>query len=156
MFQMYYNIYNLITESETAMKRTNKLLPTLLSVLCLIFLFALSVFAEGEVPATGMESYSMIIMMVLLGVVFYFFMYRPQKKQEKQIKEMREGLSIGDEVVTNAGIIGRIVRIKEDIITLELGSDRTKMKVFNWAIREVILPANADEDQAPKKVEAEK
>lgn len=102
------------------------------------------------------ETFTPLIMLILLGVMFYFFMYRPQKKQEKAIKEMRDNLAIGDEVVTNAGILGRIVRIKEDIITLELGSDRTKMKVFNWAIREVILPANADEDEAPKKVEAEK
>lgn len=142
------------------MNRKLKLLATLFASLCLSALFSVGVFADGTAGATAaggmMGSYGLLVMMVLLVVVFYFFMYRPQKKQEKEIRDMREGLKIGDEVCTNAGIIGRIVRIKEDIITLELGSDRTKMKVFNWAIREVILPADADEDEAPKKVEGEK
>ncbi|MBQ2730940.1 MAG: preprotein translocase subunit YajC [Clostridia bacterium] len=136
------------------MKLTLKLLTTLFSAI----LFAVPAFAEGSTtPTAGAADPSgMIIMLVLLGVVFYFFMYRPQKKQEKEIKEMRDSLTVGDEVVTNAGILGRIVRIKDDIVTLELGSDRNKMKVYNWAIREVVLPANAGEDDEPKKVEAEK
>lgn len=138
------------------MKRTFKLLFAALSCAVLSLSFGLTAFAEGEVAADPVSTFSPIIMLVLLGLVFYFFMYRPQKKQEKEIKQMRDSLTVGDEVVTNAGIIGRIVRIKEDIVTLELGSDRNKMKVFNWAIREVILPANASDDEAPKKVEAEK
>ena len=143
------------------MKHFAKSLRILCAALTAAMLCALNVFAEGEEAAGSAagglgSSVGMIIMLVLLGVVFYFFMYRPQKKQEKQIKEMREGLSIGDEVVTTAGILGRIVRIKEDIITLELGSDRTKMKVYNWAIRDVVLRADADADAEPKKVEAEK
>ncbi len=136
------------------MKRTHKLFSTLLASLFIGTLFALTAFAEGEQAAAFDPT--MIIFLVLMGLAFYFFVYRPQKKQEKEIKEMRDGLSIGDEIVTTAGILGRIVRIKDDIVTLELGSDRTKMKVFIWAIREVVLPANADDDAEPKKVEAEK
>lgn len=131
----------------------------LISSLIIALVSAVAAFADGATstttPTGGMD-FTMIIMLVLLGVVFYFFMYRPQKKQEKEIKQMRDNLTVGDEVVTTAGILGRVVRIKEDVVTLELGSDRTKMKVFNWAIREVILPANASDDEAPKKVEAEK
>ncbi len=141
------------------MKRTFKLLFATLATVSLSLITALTAFAEGEggtSAANPLESVGMIVMFVLLGVVFYFFMYRPQKKQEKEVKQMRDNLSVGDEVVTTAGILGRIIRIKEDVVTLELGSDRTKMKVFNWAIREVILPANASDDEAPKKVEAEK
>ena len=134
-----------------------KLTLKLLTILCAAILFAVPAFAEGSTTTTtGADPSGMIIMLVLLGVVFYFFMYRPQKKQEKEIKEMRDSLAVGDEVVTNAGILGRIVRIKDDIVTLELGSDRNKMKIYNWAIREVVLPANAGEDDEPKKVEAEK
>lgn len=138
------------------MKRTLKLFSVLLATLSVAALFTLTAFAEGTAATAPGFDPTMLIMLVGLGVVFYFFMYRPQKKQEKEIKEMRDNLAIGDEVVTTAGILGRIVRIKDDIVTLELGSDRAKMKIFNWAIREVILPANADEDAEPKKVEAEK
>ncbi len=137
------------------MKRIYKILSVLIAALGFAFGITTAAFAEGEAAqgATSIASspIPMIIMLVLLGVVFYFFMYRPQKKQERQVNEMRSNLSVGDEVCTNAGIIGRIVRIKDDIITLELGSDKTKMKVFNWAIREVLLPADAPEDEEPKK-----
>lgn len=136
-------------------------------LLAITFATALSVTAvSAETPAAtapgaagflGLGSIpTLVLTLGLLGVVFYFFMYRPQKKQEKQVHEMRSNLSVGDEVCTSGGVLGRIVRIKDDIITLELGSDKTKMKVYNWAIREVILPANAEEDVEPKKPEPEK
>lgn len=142
------------------MKRTNKIISVLLLSVLFFSLLGIHAFAEvqGQAAAAtpiGGDPISLIVVIVLFALVFYFFMYRPQKKQEKEVREMRESLTVGDEVVTTAGIIGSIVRIKDDIVTLELGNDRTKIKVFNWAIREVILPANADEDAEPKKVKGE-
>ncbi|MEA4832057.1 hypothetical protein SDC9_140136 [bioreactor metagenome] len=81
----------------------------------------------------------------------YFGMIRPQKKQEKQVTEMRNNLHVGDEVSTNGGLIGRIVKIKDDIITLETGTDKTKLKFFKWAIRSVEIPIDAPAEEAPKK-----
>ncbi|HAZ19460.1 MAG TPA: preprotein translocase subunit YajC [Clostridiales bacterium] len=92
-----------------------------------------------------MDSYGSIIIIVLMFVVLYFVMIRPQKKQEKAITAMRDNLQLGDEVSTNGGILGRIVKIKDDIVTLELGSDKNKIKVFKWAIRAVEVPANTEE-----------
>ena len=92
-----------------------------------------------------MGSYGSLIIMVLLFVVLYFVMIRPQKKQEKEIAAMRDNLQIGDEVSTNGGILGRVVKIKDDIVTLELGNDKNKIKVFKWAIRAVEVPVNSDE-----------
>lgn len=93
-----------------------------------------------------MEGFGTIIIMVILFVVLYFVMIRPQKKQEREIANMRDNLQIGDEVSTNGGIIGRVVKIKDDIITLELGNDKNKIKVFKWAIRAVEVPINSPDN----------
>ena len=95
-----------------------------------------------------MQGYGSIIIMVVLFAVLYFVMIRPQKKQEKAIAAMRDNLQIGDEVSTNGGILGRVVKIKDDIVTLELGNDKNKIKVFKWAIRAVEVPVNGNDDNA--------
>jgi preprotein translocase subunit YajC len=68
----------------------------------------------------GMGSYSGIIMIVLLFVVFYFFMIRPQSKRQKEIKSFRSAMKTGDKVVTSGGIYGRIKEIDETTILLEV------------------------------------
>ena len=87
-----------------------------------------------------------ILMMVAVIAVFYFTILRPQKKQEKEIAKMRDNLQIGDEISTNGGILGRVVKIKDDIVTIETGSDKNKLKIFKWAVRAVEIPADAEEE----------
>ena len=113
--------------------------------------------AEQQAGAAG--GMSMIIMMVVLFAVMYFFMIRPQKKQEKEIARMRNSIMVGDEICTNGGIIGRVCKIKDDILTLEINKDRTDMKIYRWAVREVVNPvprpdAPAEETKNDKKDEA--
>ena len=81
-----------------------------------------------------------IIMIVLLVGVFYL-MYRSNKKQEKETNEMRNSLEIGDEITTIGGIIGEIVRIKEETVTIETGKDRTKIRILRSAVRSVDVHA---------------
>lgn len=88
-----------------------------------------------------------IVMLVAFIAIFYFLIYRPQKKQEREVARMRDELQIGDEISTNGGILGRVVRIKDDIITIETGSDKNKLKIFRWAVRAVEIPANAEEEE---------
>ena len=61
---------------------------------------------------------------------------RPQQKKDKEDRAMRENLDIGDEVVTAGGIIGIVVKITEDTVVIETGSDRSKVRVKKWAIAE--------------------
>ncbi len=61
-----------------------------------------------------------IIMIVVLIAIFYFFMIRPQQKKQKEIRKFREGISVGDKVVTAGGIYGRIRRIHQTTISLEI------------------------------------
>ena len=80
-------------------------------------------------------------MLVLLLVIFYFFMIRPQKKQEKEANDMRNSLQVGDEVTTIGGIIGKITSIKEETVTIETSHDRSKIRVLRSAIRSVDVKA---------------
>ena len=90
-----------------------------------------------------------IVMLVLVVVVFYFFMIRPQKKQEKEAANMRNSLEIGDEIVTIGGIVGQVVSVKGDTITIATGKDRTKIRFLKTAVREVTVKANQpEEDEA--------
>ncbi|GAT63293.1 preprotein translocase subunit YajC [Paludibacter jiangxiensis] len=80
---------------------------------------ALILQTQGGQPG-GMANYSGIIMIVLLFVVFYFFMIRPQSKRQKEIRNFRAAMKVGDKVITSGGIYGRIKEISDDTILLEV------------------------------------
>ena len=82
-----------------------------------------------------------IIMLVAMVAIFYFFMYRPQKKAEKATNQMRNSLQVGDEVTTIGGVIGKIVSIKEETVMIETGHDRTKIRFLKSAIKCVDVKA---------------
>ncbi len=78
--------------------------------------------------------YSQYFFLIVIVVVFYFFLIRPEQKRKKDITKMRNELLVGDEITTIGGVVGKIVTIKEDTVTLETGSDRTKLVFMRWAI----------------------
>ena len=105
------------------------------------YLFAfLEAAADGGETPTG-SPISMIVMVVAMIAIFYFLMYRPQKKQEKEAAKMRSELMVGDEITTIGGIIGEIVSIKENTVMIETGKDRTKIRILTTAIRNVDVHA---------------
>lgn len=63
-----------------------------------------------------------LIMIVALIVIFWLFMIRPQQKRQKEIRKFREGISKGDRVITAGGIYGKVVNIKDNIVSLQIGS----------------------------------
>ncbi|MCQ2350372.1 MAG: preprotein translocase subunit YajC [Paludibacteraceae bacterium] len=71
-------------------------------------------------PAGASAGYSTIIMLVLIFVVFYFFMIRPQMKKQKEIKKFRDSIKNGDKVITAGGIYGKVKEVKETTIILEI------------------------------------
>ena len=93
--------------------------------------------AAGATP-TGGSPWMTIIMLVGMVLIFYFFIIRPQKKQEKQTAEMRNSISVGDEIVTIGGIIGTVLIIKDDKLMIETGNDRTKLTILRSSVREVL------------------
>ncbi|MBU5669019.1 preprotein translocase subunit YajC [Peptoniphilus sp. MSJ-1] len=74
------------------------------------------------------------IPLILMFVIFYFFLIKPQKKKANEINEMRENLKVGDKVITIGGIIGKIILVKEDYLVLETSSDNTKIEIMKWGI----------------------
>jgi len=75
--------------------------------------------------------------MILIFVVFYFFLIRPQRKKDKKVKEMLNNLKAGDRVCTIGGIYGTIVGLKDDTVTLSVGRDNLSMVIARWGIRSV-------------------
>ena len=74
------------------------------------------------------------IMMPVMLVVIYLIMFLPQRKQQKKEAAMRSALEIGDEILTQGGIIGRVVSLKDDTIVIETGSDRVKIRILRNAV----------------------
>ncbi len=90
---------------------------------------------------------------ILLIFVFYFLLIRPQKKREKQINEMRNNLKVGDKVVTIGGINGKIIKIKDDKITIEVGADKVRIEMMRWSISSKDGQPGAGSDKKGKKTE---
>ena len=113
----------------------------------------------------NMNSQQLVSIAMLVGmlILMYLLLIRPQKKQEKIVNEMRNSLQVGDDILTIGGFFGRIVKIKDEVITLQLAGDGTKVEVAKWAIskkaepsdRKVSEPAaksqKTDKQSAPEK-----
>ncbi|MCQ2550881.1 MAG: preprotein translocase subunit YajC [Clostridia bacterium] len=97
-----------------------------------------------------------ILMLVLLFVAMYFLMIRPQKKKEKKIQEMRNSLSVGDEIVTIGGIIGKVVKTKDETFVIQVGADRVKIEMARWAVSEITATKARKEDELAEDPDDEK
>ena len=72
---------------------------------------------------------------ILMILIFYFLLIRPQKKRDKAERDMRNSIQVGDEISTIGGFIGKVVSIKDETIVIETTADHTKLKLYRWAIR---------------------
>ena len=84
--------------------------------------------------------------LVLVVAFFYFFLIRPQKKQEKEANNMRNSLTVGDEITTIGGIIGKVVSIKDETCVIETAHERTKIRILKSAISRVDVKAEDAQD----------
>lgn len=98
--------------------------------------------APEEIPAGG-GLISLIIYLLFFGAVIYFMIFRPQKKREKKTKEMLDALIVGDKIVTIGGIVGKVINIKDDEVTIETGIEKSKLQLKKWAIKDVEKPIEA-------------
>ena len=85
---------------------------------------------------------SLVLMIGVFVVAMYFFVLRPQKKQEREANEMRNSLGVGDEVTTIGGIIGRVVSIKDETFVLETTKERTKIRFLRSALKSIDVKAS--------------
>lgn len=111
---------------------------------------------DEAAPSSAASMISLIVPMALLALVFYFFIYRPQKKQEKETADMRNSIELGDVIVTAGGIIGMVVKIKDEMLLIESSGDRTKIQIQKWAVHTIIERANEPEPAEDNKKESKK
>jgi preprotein translocase subunit YajC len=76
---------------------------------------------------------SPIPMLLLMGLVFYFLLIRPQQKRAKEHKEMVDGLKRGDEVITQGGLLGKVAKVADEEVTIEL-AEGVKVRVVRQTI----------------------
>ena len=103
--------------------------------------------AAAGAPGGGMESLMSLAPLVLIFVVFYFLLIRPQQKKLKEHKSMLDALRRGDKVVTGGGIVGTIVKVADDEATVEI-AETVRVRVLRSTITSVLAktePAKAEE-----------
>ena len=96
--------------------------------------------AQTTAPAEVSPVLSMLVTfgpLLLIFVVFWFMMIRPQRKKDKQVKEMLNNLKAGDRICTIGGIYGTITAVKDDTVTISVGRDNLSMVLARWGIRSV-------------------
>jgi preprotein translocase subunit YajC len=86
-----------------------------------------------------------LILPIGLVVLFYFFLIRPQSKRQKEQKQMIADLQKGEEVITSGGILGKIVKINDDFITLEI-ADNTTLRIQKNAVQ-TLMPKGTIKEQ---------
>ena len=101
-------------------------------------MFISDAFAQAAPAATGGESslYS-LLPLVLMFVVLYFIMIRPQMKKQKEHKTMIEALAKGDEVVISGGVLGRVTKIGESFLQVEV-ADGVELQVQRGSVVQVL------------------
>ena len=77
---------------------------------------------------------SLILMLIVMFAVMYFIMIRPEQKRKKKAEEMRNSLSLGEEITTIGGMTGKVVQVTEDTVTFETGEDRVRIQIKKWGV----------------------
>lgn len=80
---------------------------------------------------------SPIPMLIVMFLLFYFLLIRPENKKKKEVANMRAALKVGDVITTIGGIMGRITSVKEEYIVIETASDKNKIKLAKWSVSTV-------------------
>ncbi len=91
-------------------------------------MFVDTLYAAGKAAPNAGAAIAQMVPLILIFVVFYFLLIRPQQKRAKEHRKMLQELKKGDEVITSGGIYGKIVGITDDVLTLEV-ADNVKIKV---------------------------
>jgi len=90
--------------------------------------------AGGAAPGGGLTPF---IMMAVFVVIFYFLLIRPQQKKQKEHQAMLSKIAAGDEVVTAGGILGRVIEVGDNFITLEI-ADNVRIKVQRFQVTSLV------------------
>ncbi|MBR4404562.1 MAG: preprotein translocase subunit YajC [Clostridiales bacterium] len=101
----------------------------------------------------GLGSILSFGVLILMFVIMYFILIRPQRKKDKELKEQMNKLSVGDRVVTIGGLVGFVANIKDDQVTISTSAANTLVTFTKSAINSVVKRENLNPDGTVKKSE---
>lgn len=96
--------------------------------------FIASAYAQDASPQGGLLSF---LPLIVIFIVFYFLLIRPQMKRAKEHKALVLQLAVGDEIVSNGGLLGRIIHVGDSFVTVEL-AENVKVKLQKHAVASVM------------------
>lgn len=109
------------------------------------------IIAQAEAPApAGGSQFQFLGMMAILFAIMYFIMIRPQRRREKERKEMIANVKTGDRVMLTSGILGRIRNVNDNSLIIQI-AENTKIEVVKGAVSQVLA-----KDETPSDVEQNK
>jgi preprotein translocase subunit YajC len=101
------------------------------------FLISDAVAQTAAAPAAAPSMISTLLLPVMLIVVFYFLLIRPQQKKQKEHRGMVEALAVGTEIVTGGGMLGKVIELGEQFVTIEI-ADGVQVKIQRHSIGAVL------------------
>lgn len=75
-----------------------------------------------------------VVYLVAIVAIMYFVMIRPERKRRKEAEEMRSSITVGSTITTIGGIVGKVVDMKDDFVTIETSEDRVRIEIAKWGI----------------------
>lgn len=100
-----------------------------------------SVMMTAATQATGIEAIAgLVVPLVLMFGLMYLFLIRPQKKKEKKLRDQISAMIVGDSVVTIGGVVGRIVNLKDDEVTITTSVANTLITFKKSSINTIVKP----------------
>lgn len=117
-----------------------------------------SAYAMGQIGGGaegGAGGFASFIPLILMFVIFYFLLIRPQQKKTKEHKAMIGNLKKGDRVVTSGGLYGRITGVSESTLTIEI-ADKVRVKLARGNVGVLVQPGSQPQPAKPSKTEADK
>lgn len=110
---------------------------------------------QGGAGGQGAGGFSAFIPLILMFVIFYFLLIRPQQKRTKQHREMINSLKPGDRIVTGGGIHGRVTAVGDAVLTVEI-ADKVRVKVNRGNVSGVVQATQQPQPAKKNKADAEK
>jgi preprotein translocase subunit YajC len=111
--------------------------------------------AQGAAPPGGggiFGTFNMLVPFIAMFVIFYFLLIRPQQKKQREHRQMLQSLKRGDRVLTTGGIYGTVVKIRNDIVHLEI-ADQIRVRINKGSISDLVAEGERvfEEVEEPKK-----
>ena len=105
---------------------------------------------EGGTPSGGIGDLLVSLLpLILMFVIFWFILIRPESKRKKEAEAMRNAVKVGDDIITIGGICGTVVSVKDERLVIETSADQVRLEITKWAV-------SSNETAAAAKKAAEK